>query len=214
METEFIYWRHATPVGIQVEEISGCEQKHGEVWRSMATQIYCENGRDDFRDLGHLPDGAPILRNEPVRISLTHTGHLLAVASLPPTPDIALASFNPLTALGIDAEDWQRSQVLKVRERFLNDSELQCIASDDLPSHIVAWTAKEALYKAALTPGLDWRTAILLDKLPTHSDPHGTAQLVLPGHNLPLPMRLYSYSSEGCCITLAYSPDTVRYRRG
>lgn len=214
METEFIYWRHSTPVGIQVEEVSGCEQKHGDVWRAMALQVYCENGRDGYREVGHLQDGAPILCHEPVRISISHTGHLLVVASLPRTPEATLSRFSPRTALGVDAESWDRAQVLKIRERFLSAAELEMVPADDLEANIVAWTAKEALYKAALKPGLDFREDITLHKLPTKGDPHGSAQVRREAGEPPLPMELYSYSSEGCCVTLAYSPKAALYKRG
>ena len=94
MEDEFIYWPHPTPVGIRVEEVSGMESKSGAIWRDMAMQIYCENGRDGYREIGHFPNGAPFLFGLTARISVTHTGHLLAVATLPKTPEADLSRFN------------------------------------------------------------------------------------------------------------------------
>ncbi len=166
MEDEFIYWPHHTPVGIRVEEVCGMESKSGRIWEIMAKQIYCENGRDGYRELGHFPNGAPFLFGQTTRISLTHTGHLLAVASLPKTPEADLARFAQRTALGIDAELNNRQQVLKVRDRFLSDAEKDLIPADDLEANIVAWTAKEALYKAAMTEGLDLRTDLTITSLP------------------------------------------------
>ena len=105
METDFIYWRHLTPVGIKVEEITGREDKSGLVWLDMARQIYCENGRDGvFRAVLHLDSGVPLLDGEQTRISVTHTDGLLAVASLPKTPEADLREFSLRTSLGIDAE--------------------------------------------------------------------------------------------------------------
>ncbi|MDE5881646.1 MAG: 4'-phosphopantetheinyl transferase superfamily protein [Muribaculaceae bacterium] len=166
MEDEFIYWHHHTPVGIKVEEISGMESKSGRIWEAMAKQIYCENGRDGYRDLGHFANGAPFLFGQTTRISLTHTDHLLAVATLPKTPEANLAQFAPRTALGIDAERTNRQQVLKVRDRFLSDAEKELIPAEDIEANIIAWTAKEALYKAAMTEGLDLRTDIIIRQLP------------------------------------------------
>lgn len=166
MEDEFIYWPHHTPVGIRVEEVCGMESKSGRIWEIMAKQIYCENGRDGYRELGHFPNGAPFLFGQTTRISLTHTDHLLAVATLPKTPEADLAHFAPRTALGIDAERSNRQQVLKVRDRFLSDTEKAIIPADDIEANIVAWTAKEALYKAAMTEGLDLRTDITITSLP------------------------------------------------
>ncbi len=166
MEDEFIYWHHNTPVGIKVEEISGMESKSGRIWEAMAKQIYCENGRDGYRDIGHFANGAPFLFGQLTRISLTHTDHLLAVATLPKTPEANLANFAPRTALGIDAERNDRQQVLKVRDRFLSDEEKELVPADDLEANIIAWTAKEALYKAGMTEGLDLRTDILIRQFP------------------------------------------------
>ncbi len=166
MEDEFIYWPHNTPVGIKVEEISGMESKSGRIWEVMAKQIYCENGRDGYRDIGHFANGAPFLFGQLTRISLTHTDHLLAVATLPKTPEANLADFAPRTALGIDAERNDRQQVLKVRDRFLSDEEKELVPADDLEANIIAWTAKEALYKAGMTEGLDLRTDIIIRQFP------------------------------------------------
>lgn len=236
---EFIYWPHPTPAGIKVEEVTGMLSKSGRLWESMALQIYCENGRDGYRDVGHFPSGAPFLFGSPCRISITHTDHFLAVASLPKTPEADLARFSPRSALGIDAESLGRTQVLKVRERFLSPDELAMIPEDDLEANIIAWTAKEALYKAALYEGLDLREGIILRKLP-HIDRkmnlpgapapvYGQALLRLPDGDVD--MELYSYESEGetaeaktaettnpaeptrYCVTMAYSPKCAKFSR-
>lgn len=166
MKDEFIYWPHHTPVGIRVEEVSGMESKSGRLWEAMAKQIYCENGRDGYRELGHFPNGAPFLFGQTTRISLTHAGHLLAVATLPKTPEADLAHFAQRTALGIDAERNDRQQVLKVRDRFLSEAEKELVPADNIEANIIAWTAKEALYKAAMTEGLDLRNDIIITSLP------------------------------------------------
>ena len=65
MEDEFIYWP-PPPVGIKVEEISGMESKSGIIWRELAMQIYCENGRGGFREIGHFPNGyLPVWNDRP-----------------------------------------------------------------------------------------------------------------------------------------------------
>lgn len=232
MENEFIYWPHPTPVGIRVEEVSGMESKSGALWREMAMQIYCENGRDGYREIGHFPNGAPFLFGLTARISVTHTGHLLAVATLPKTPEADLSRFNTRTALGIDAESLDRTQVLKVRDKFLSDSEKEIVGADDLEANIIAWTAKEALYKATLTEGLDFRNAIVIESLPqidrkmnlpgAPAPVIGKAKILLPtladadnaaGINNPrsCDMELYSYESDGYCVTLAYSPKCAKF---
>ncbi len=166
MTDEFIYWPHPTPVGVRVEEVCGMESKSGRLWEEMAKQIYCENGRDGYREIGHFANGAPFLFGQTTRISITHTDHLLAVASLPKTPEADLAKFAPRTALGIDAERADRSQVLKVRDRFLSDSEKELVDAENVTENVIAWTAKEALYKAGMTDGLDLRNDIIIKAMP------------------------------------------------
>lgn len=213
METEFIYWRHDTPPGIRVEEISGAEDREGRVWLLMARQVYCENGGETYRVIDHFPSGAPLLEGRDARISITHTRGLMAVASLPRTPEADLSVFSPRAALGIDAERADRRQVLDVRSRFLSPEEQAMVGSDDIEANVTAWTAKEAMFKAALTPGMDWCRDYVITRLPDpRADGYGAGLLRMPdGHEEPL--ELYSYLSEGCVVTLAYSPKCAKFKR-
>lgn len=220
METDFIYWRHLLPHGIMIEEITGKEDKGGAVWRTLAYQVYGENGRNGFRSISRTPCGAPILDTSPQRISVSHTDHLLVIASLPKTPETDLTTLNPRTALGIDAERVDRNKVIKLRPRFLSPSELELIPADSQESNIQAWTAKEALYKAALTPGLDWRESLRIISLPpvqktfplSASIPLGKALILLPD-GTELPMSLFSYISEDYIITVVFSEKCAKFRK-
>lgn len=221
METEFLYWRHITPVGIKVEEISGADEKSPRLWLEMARQLYSENGKDDYRQILHFDSGAPYLQGEMTRISISHTERFLVVASLPKTPEVTLSEFSPRAAMGVDAERLSRSQVLKIRSKFLSESELNEIPADDVALNIVAWTAKEALYKAALTPGLDFCRDIKILKLPhlhhdvaitEEGDGLGEALICFPSGDK-VPMKLYSYCSENVCITLAFSHKCAKFHQ-
>lgn len=217
METDFIYWRHKTPIGVKVEEITGADQRQGAVWRAMAMQVYCENGREGYRSVEHLQIGAPLLYDSFERISITHTDHFLAVATLPPTPETPLGLYSARAALGIDAERADRSQVLGIRSRFLSPDELAMTGLGEDPSvlqrSIVAWTAKEAIYKAALQPGLDLREGIRLHRLPDIDT--GTLGegcfVAADGHEEE--MILYAYRSEQIIVTLAISPRSATWSK-
>lgn len=229
METEFIYWRHHTPIGIKVEEISGGEDKSGTLWQQMALQVYAENGREEYREIGHFPSGAPFLHNSAERISISHCPHKLIIATLPPAPDVELNSFSPLTALGVDVESSHRKQILKLRERFLSEAELDMIPADNVAANITAWTAKEALYKAAMVMSPDFRKAIELQSLPVPAPEEvwlryissnekpdiasafGRAFIFLPS-GIKLKMNLYSYMSGEDIVTMAYADDTLRFQ--
>lgn len=222
METEFIYWRHHTLPGIKVEEVCGGEDRPLPLWTDMAYQIYCENGKDGYREIGHFRNGAPFLAGDTSRISITHTGRFLAVATLPPTPEAELGAFSERAALGIDAEPASRQQTVKVRDKYLSDEEKEMIPPDDLTSHVLAWTAKEAAFKAALTPGLDFRADIRIKRLPkigpavpvydkNEFDPIQTGEALVIIEGKEVPLVLYSYESEGNIVTLAYSPKCAKF---
>lgn len=228
METEFIYWRHKTPAGIRVEEVCGGENRDGELWRKMAMQIYCENGKESYRQIGHFSNGAPFIDGEESRISLSHTKHFLAVATLPPTPESDLRGFSRRTAMGIDAEREDRAQVLKVRERFLFDTELPLLPADSVERNILAWTAKEALFKAALGLAHDIREDLGITKLPEFGTVPGDIlgggfgkgfvrikSVDADGNETceQFPMELYSWKSEGCIVTLAYSSACAKFTK-
>lgn len=216
---EFVYWRHPTPAGIKVEEISGGEGRSARVWEAMARQIYCENGKDDYRQLDHFDCGAPYLEGEDTRISITHCKGLMAVATLPRTPEADLSQFNTRTAMGIDAETEDRGQVLKVREKFLSDAELDMIPADDVERNIQAWTAKEALLKAGMDRGVDIRVGLVIETLPEIGEISGFEATADFGKGMlrladgrEEPMSLYSWRSEGCILTLAFSPKCAKFK--
>lgn len=216
METEFIYWSHNTPAGIKVEEVSGAEDRSGLIWREMALQIYCENGRENYRQIGHYQNGAPFLEGEDQRISITHTDHLLAIATLPRTPEADLRVFSPRTAMGIDAERADRAQVIKIRSRFLSETELKMISEEDVALNVLAWTVKEAMYKAAFIEGLDFRAQIKICSLPEVYDnpvlaPANYGQgTIVTSEGKEFSLNLFSWRSDDCIVTLAFSPSCAK----
>lgn len=218
METDFIYWRHPSPAGIKIEEISGAEDREQKVWIAMARQIYSENGKDGYREIGHYSSGAPFIEGENCRISLTHTTHFMAIATLPRTPEIDLEHFNVRTALGIDAEKADRSQAMRLRSKFLSDEEMALIAEDDVTQNILAWTIKEALFKAALTSGIDFKKQLRIISLPAltqisgfeKSDAgFGSAEILFDKGTV-VPMSTCSWLSDGYVVTIAFSPKCAR----
>lgn len=222
METEFIYWRHHTLPGIKVEEVCGGEDRSLKLWIEMAYQVYSENGKEGYRELGHFRNGAPFLVGETGRISITHTGRFMAVATLPDTPEVDLSVFSERAALGIDAERADREQTLRVRNKFLSDDEQQMIDKDDVKKNVMAWTAKEALYKAAMQDGLDFKNDIRILSLPkigpavpvydkNEFDPIRTGEAVVKIEDKEYPFVLYTYESEGNIVTLAYSPRCAKF---
>ena len=93
--------------------------------------------------LSHDEQGAPSVEgHEQVNISITHTPQLVALA------------VNENEVIGLDAEQADRQQVLKVRAKFLNPEE-QTFIGQNMAAHIVAWTGKEDIIKAEPHSALD-----------------------------------------------------------
>lgn len=218
---EFVTWHHKTPLGVKIDEVFGMDIKSGKVWLEMARQIYCEQGGPNYRLIEHFSNGAPYLEGYPGRISITHTDHFFAVATLPKTPEVNLDSFSLRAAMGIDAEPLGRTQVLKVRNKFLSDSEMDLIPEKNLELNIMAWTAKEALYKAAFCPGIDFKNNLRIISLPPLEEnpdkkdfsEFGLANIIFPDNSeiKEADMKLYSYFSYGCCVTIAISTKAARF---
>ena len=220
-EDEFVTWHHKTPIGVKVDEVFGMDSKSGKVWEELARQIYCEMNPSSYREIDHFSNGAPFIVGYPGRISISHTSHFFVGACLPKTPETDLSKFNPRTAMGIDVESTGRSKILSLRERFLSEKELGLIPEDDIEKNIMAWTAKEALYKAAMTPGLDFRQNLMIEKLPvldmspeiTSNPVLGEAIILFEKDVKPIEqeMILYSYLSYGTCVTIAISPNCAKF---
>lgn len=95
--------------------------------------------------LSHAADGHPtlIVDGRDLTISISHCAD-----------EAVVAVSDEDSPIGIDIET-AREQLRRVAARFLTDAESdRCRSLHDL---LRAWTAKEAVYKAALTPGLALR---------------------------------------------------------
>lgn len=217
---DFLYQKSISPSGIAVEEIFGAEEKSPKVWKLFAMQIFSE-ADGDYRSIEHYENGAPLLDGVPRRISVSHTSHYLAVASIPKTPDIDLSEVNIRTAVGIDVEEAGRRQVLRVRDKFLSADECRMLPSvadienaddEDIKAYILAWTCKEAMYKAVLGAASDWKEDYRIMTLPkiapdirtATADRCGKAVVNVPGYG-PMDLFLSSWQSGCHIITLAFS---------
>ena len=225
---EFMYEREVAPCGVAVEMIYGADEKSAKVWKLFAMQIFSE-AEGDYREIEHLDNGAPILDGIPQRISVSHTSHCLVVASLPKTPDIDLSYVNPRTAIGIDLEKADRAQVLKIRDKFLSEPEkallpeitdIEKATAEDIEQYILAWTCKEAIFKAALGEASDWKNDYQIVSLPktakhlseATADKYGKAKVLLQGTEpYEMELLLSSWRLEGHIVTLAFSGKIAKF---
>lgn len=102
--------------------------------------------------IGHHESGAPFIVGRPeLLVSISHCRQMACVA-------VGEAADGPF---GIDVEDVTRSQLARVAPRIMTPGEVA--AAVQMPDGLArAWTAKEAVYKAVLTPGADFTRDIRL----------------------------------------------------
>lgn len=212
-DADLTYWRHHTPVGVKVEEISGGTRYSGRVWELMARQVWNENGRDgDYRNVEHTDGGVPLLADVPQRISLSHTPGMLVVATLPPTPEVDLSIYTQRAAMGVDTERMDRQVSEQVRQRVFSASEQAMIAAGDRETNILGWTCKEALFKAVQGGAQSWTDDYTIEQLPDmHTGATGRATVHVPSGDEKF--VLYSYLSGRYIITLALSAKCATYKK-
>ena len=96
-------------------------------------------------------NGKPHLRGFDAEISISHTEGYAAVL---------LGSGK----LGVDVQHY-KPNVMKVRDRFLDDREQQL--AQDIETTTLFWAAKEAVYKYNAEPGLDFKDPITIHSIET-----------------------------------------------
>ena len=145
--------------------------------------------------LTHTEQGAPVVEDGDVNVSFSHTRQLVVLAC------------SREHVIGVDAEQTDRHQVLRVRDKYLNANEKQFIVPDDLAAHVVAWTAKEAIIKAERNSALDWTNGITLDPFTLEGIEQG--EITFTAHCGDSCYRLMTRLLEGHYITLATESDGV-----
>lgn len=108
----------------------------------------------------HGPDGEPRLAgvDHAPSVSVSHSRRVAAL--------LLDAGRRPI---GVDVEEW-RDKLLRVAPRLLAPDEME--AWGDRTALLAAWTAKEAVYKAALTPGLAFHEIRLPGQFPGLGRPY------------------------------------------
>ncbi|MGC8864574.1 MAG: 4'-phosphopantetheinyl transferase superfamily protein [Bacteroidales bacterium] len=137
-------------------------QLHWLAWRALLRQMLGSPHTKILYD----EKGRPFLQNQPFQISVSHAGPWAA------------CQIHPNQPAGVDVESI-RPRIAKVKERFLSKKELQKHASflSNLRHLTILWCIKEAVFKWADMPGLDFRNQIHI--LPFLSQPQGLASCLL-----------------------------------
>ena len=96
-----------------------------------------------------MENGKPLLSKHGLEISISHTEGYAA---------ILLGEGQ----LGVDVQHY-KPNVLKVRDRFLDDNELEM--AQDIETTTLFWAAKEAIYKYNARPSLDFKDPITVHSI-------------------------------------------------
>lgn len=155
------------PVAETTEENSSRRTRERAAVAEIVARVFGQAAR-----IGHYPDGAPLIEGREENISVSHS-----------TRTAALAVSTGKAPIGIDIELY-RSQLDRVAPRVFSPDELPYYSESE-HRLLTGWTLKEAIYKAARTPGLDFRRDIRLG-IPATSPSFTPDTLYLPYfHRLP-----------------------------
>lgn len=99
-------------------------------------------------EIKYLSNGKPVIENGSEHISISHSKNYVAFAVAP-------------YKIGIDIEEIHE-RILKVKGRFLNQSELELFNLNSLVDLTIAWCAKEALFKLNDDSGIDFKTDLII----------------------------------------------------
>lgn len=153
MNIETLRLPQARILWCKIEHRAGITRREAE---RAATAALAQYAFGSGATVEHHPDGAPYIAcdgvPQSVEISISHCR----------TTAVLAVSANG-RRIGVDIEQ-QRAQLLTVAPRFLSPAEQHAFST---PAQLLeAWTLKEAIYKAAPRPGVDFATHITLVPAP------------------------------------------------
>jgi phosphopantetheinyl transferase len=132
--------------GIDTTEIENIKS-YSRACEKLSTLLLINHIFGKGTELYHTEIGAPRIKDSDTFISISHSSYLVGIA------------VSNLYQIGLDIEH-KADQVLRVREKFLNDTELAITLPNDKVINLYYWTAKEAVYKAVEAHGIDFRNDI------------------------------------------------------
>lgn len=152
-------------IDIYSEALDHAATENTRLAEAKASKILLRRVFGEKAILAHDPDGRPSVEGVDftgmISISHSHTTYRLAV------------THNPDISIGIDVETW-REQLKRVAPKFLTVEEQNYYVSPQ--SLLLAWTTKEAVYKAARIPGLALKEITLPVPVPESASFTATAR--------------------------------------
>ncbi len=135
--------------------------------RWLVHQLLCRAGYPARSPLHKDEHGKPYLADIPLHLSLSHSGELVA-AALSAIP------------VGIDLQH-KNEKIIRVSHKFVGEAERESLEDPTRSDHLhLYWCAKEALYKAHGTRGVDFRRHLLVEPFPYTEYGSTRARIDLP----------------------------------
>ncbi len=102
--------------------------------------------------IGYMDSGKPYLQDSSAHISISHTNNYAAVI------------YHPYSEVGIDIEFFS-DKPSRLAPRFLSDNEINQLKDQDkyLEGSLLAWSAKESMFKVMPDDSVDFRDHLILD---------------------------------------------------
>lgn len=118
-------------------------------------------------ELRHGAHGEPFIASAADGSVICPRGHV----SVSHTRGVVCLATDSQHTIGIDTERIT-PRTVKVRSKFLGEDEASLISDSDAQANTIAWTAKEAMYKAALMPGIGLRGSLVITSTPQAGHPY------------------------------------------
>lgn len=126
----------------------------------LSVRVMLQQLLDSAVTVGYEPSGRPFLENAPYRVSISHT------------KDHAAVILHPNRSVAIDIEQ-RAPKVMRLQHKFMNEPELAVMdEADALGYTLIAWSAKESLFKVIGREGVDFKQHLLLQ--PYKADASGS----------------------------------------
>lgn len=132
----------------------------------LATRLLLQHLLNEKTEIIYLEHGKPVLKNLPLKISVSHSANFVTVI---------VSEKN----VGIDVEQTNRN-VDKVANRFLSKQELTDVqnCSDPQTAKIIYWGAKESIFKCTGFHGIQFNSQILISPFQTNNEGFFTGKLI------------------------------------
>ena len=143
----------------------------------------------EFISMNVTPSGQPLITSMQRNVSITHSGRF------------AGAMVSSEQAVGLDLEEVS-DKVMAIRHKFINEQEEKFLDANDAMSTLVAWSAKEALFKWYGKGEVDFRKHMTLH--PFQLQPRGVIKAVFAKPDLNRLLNVEYEVSGELAVTWVY----------